>query len=436
MKYFISLLALVLISGCAFKQSEAKPDQGIAVQPLGGLPAGSILSYNAFVAPTKEGDVPASISGSTTLTKDSTSQQLRGDNALILPTDAPDSLTVEARVVDGATPGTLRAELRVGEKLVREIPSAAFVVDGGKNGSPVFIKFALTELKQFFATDTQSGLNLDLLSVDDRGKSSPFISFALSTPPSKTGTTSYLPVELFERTMKVTVPESVRQATTADGRAVNLVGIFEVKNNEAAPIEVTVPNQLSHTLDAVELLVQASTSECGHSVSKTPTAKRVPSELWLMPLQTTSSTTTRIAPGEVGHVGVYAATPGALTPVEDRLAPQTVVTRCMAHCQRGGEGDWADRGKWGWDCYYCGTSHDIGETCYGCMRSHREWCRWQDWRDWKDYASVLTGIQYSFNMTPAADKDSASAQYVAKFLGQSVPGRMRPLLSEPISIKR
>lgn len=439
MRHIVLFAAVVLFSGCAFKQPEAKQEAAV-VQQQSALPAKNQASYSAASADSREGEPPVIVTGSTTLNRDSTTNQLRGNFALVLPAFAPDILTIEARVMDASLPSSLRGELRSGDRIVREIPAAAFLIEGGRSGSPFSIKFALTEMKQYFAADSQVAMALHLLAVDDAGKPTPFLSLAITTPPSKTSTTPYLPVEAFEKKMKVSVPDSLRHATASDGRQVELVGIFEVRNSESAPIEVTVPQQLAHTLDAVELQTQVTSSECGYSVSRNPSSKRVASELWLLPLQTTANAngmTVRIAPGEVAHIGAFATVGAALTPGEDRMSPQVVPTRCMAHCQRGAEGDWNDQGKWGGECLACGgIPGNMGEVCYSCMRQHREWCAWQDWRAWKDYATVSVGTQYSFNMAPTADKDAASSKFLVKFVNQSVPGRPRQLLSESISIKR
>lgn len=432
----------ILASGCAFKQSEAKlPSTATSLQESPAALPQSTARFRFASAEKRTGGTPADISGTTSLIRDAASGLLKGEYALVLPAVAPDSLNIELNLADYALElATLRAEVRFGDKVIRELPAAAFSLSHTSKGKNA-VAFALNDLKTLFPVDAQLAVEVVVFGVDAKGRSNAAASFMLTTPPSKITISSYFPISAFEKKIKATIPDAVKHITLADGRPAEIGGLFEVSNGETSPTDLELPLQLSHALDAVELVTSVSPGECSYSISKTSTAKRMTSELWLVPLtQATvgaSSSTIRIAAGDVMHVGVYSIAAGGLVPGENRLAPQTVPTRCMAHCQRGAEGDWNDLGKWGPSCLDCGNSRDnMGSSCFSCMRQHREWCRWQDWRDWKDYTTVSSGIEYSFTLAPAAETEQASNHFIAKFINQTVPGRSRQLLIENVSIKR
>ena len=189
-------------------------------------------------------------------------------------------------------------------------------------------------------------------------------------------------------------------------------------------------------------------SDCSYSISKTASETQLKSEIRLLPLsadiqsavldsENSENVKARVGAEEVIQIGVYSTDFKNFEIPENRLLDQSVTTRCLAHCRRGGEGDWADGGKWGGECVSCGNSpSNMGESCYGCMRSRRNWCRWQDWSDWKEYTTVPTGVEYFLNLSAVAETGQPLNYFYVKFLNQMVPGRQKQILTETITIRR
>lgn len=448
------LLALALISACAPKNdSDKTPSEGTQVQsnstPTPVVPSvDSEASYRLRKKDTsgKTVDDDAKISVKL-LQKSST---LNSEHPLVLPAIIPDEIGMTVALKGFSTQSLagykITGSIAKDQGVIRQLPETAFsVVDYDAQGR-VQIHFSLQDLRRLLPDAEHGVLSVTVSLVDKRATNSTAtqIQLVLQSPPSKLSSTPFLPLVKYEQEKKITIADEFRRVYLADNSALELVGILELKNNDADGFNVTVPSKLVHEFNIVTSVKSVSASECGNSTSENVTRAKQDSILYLVPFaqnievvaaQTVQSAASSIYldHGDTVAIGVYSNHPGFLTVPKGDLTTRSVPVRCNAQCTSGGEGDWADSGKWGGSCLDCGrTPGNAGSSCFSCMREHSNWCRWQNWRTWTDSTSVPVGSSFSLEISP--EEKGSFSEYALSYGFQKGAARKLRILNQPVVI--
>lgn len=441
-KFIVFLGSLLTFMSCG---SEPEKTGNPVQSNAGPAEPQSYVSYRVVTLPN-QGQQNSGVQ--TVLIKSQT--QFSGTNPLIVSATVPNEVEVQSVVYEPALKKDSRyvtnGMVKKNGEVTRNIPDTDFTkieVNDGK----IKIDLVLKELKSLLLEQEHSSIEV-IISVFNRNavmrRSIVEIKFELQTPRSKLKSNFFLPPSRYEEQYQINIPQNYKVISLPNGERAELIGVLELKNEDAKAYNVLVPSVFNHEFKLVRISKTASISECSHNVSEAVTKTNLDSAIRILPLGQKMAQVLALPPAMTSYplvlekdetipLGFYSNRQGALTPPAGDLQSQSVPSRCMAHCYDGAEGDWADLGKWGSSCVECGrSSGNMGATCYQCMREHREWCRWQHWNSWKEYTNVLTGLAYQYELNP--ETQQGFSEFSLFFGFQSNQARTLRVLSTSVTI--
>lgn len=435
--FLTSFFIISLLSGCGKKDQENKrASSSQATTQTAPARSGNSISYRILetsgVQSQQNGsNAPVSIG----LIKN-------GDHfvaaaSVVVPSAIPNRLPLvvtlsDIPVADYVVEGTITK----GTNNVRTLAPTLFSM---RKDSAVQIRFLIDDLRSLLGDNAHETVSVSMRLAREDQRDSFQVVFNVQSPPSALLQTVFFPLSRFESERHAQVPARLRRIRLINGMSLDLIGVLELTNQEAEEVIASFPAELFHESSLINRITAVSASECSSQVSENVSRSKIEGTLHLLPLTVDPQDLTHVAVpvGSASYLGIYAERQDFYRLPPSTVANQTVPTRCMARCNRGAEGDWADLGKWGDDCLACGRSPgNTGTQCFGCMRAHREWCRWQDWSSWRDFMNVQTGSRFEIDVetNPQTSGQSGELHFVFRSQHPSIPSRAVRVISTHVSI--
>lgn len=444
------VLATAGLSACGSDdgRTDAKGVHQQSIAPTDTSHASRAADQAYYQLPAKSKDQPGP---SVQVPLEKTADGFAAAQSLVLPTIVPTDAVLGVAIgdddlkLDGAF--TVQGTILDGAgKPIRSVAESAFSVTQDQEGNAVRIELPIKDLRALMSDTSHTQASVSVLIHQDNSSDPKHITFKIETPPSEIGSKVYVPVSKYEQEKNTRVADTYRRLRFPNGDSLDLIGIIELVNSDTIQgYDVNVPFVFRHDLNLIRNQRTALPVECGYRLSDSVSASKQDSTMRLVVLRqnideiltaSASQGSYSIALGRQGmvKVGLYSTSPKALSVPAPIMFPQRVPSRCIGHCIEGGEGDWADGGKWGDDCVNCGRSAgNTGESCYRCMRGHSPWCRWQRWESWLDYTGVSVGSTFQLELVPTAA--SVASELSLSYRHQQVPPRKLRVFTETITIK-
>jgi len=439
---FLAATLVASIYGCAKgkNQQGAIISQGPSsvVQPKNTDKASNFISYRMSHTDNTARDAKPPIQVSIPLVK--TDAGYKTSAPLVVPAEIPNRLVVEAVFSDLILSDFLiEGALFKEGKTIRSLPSTMFNVRGSSSNQ---LRFAITDVRSLLSDEIHESISILLRFIARDEQENKFeISFDVQSPPSLLTQTFYFPVSRYENERQSKLSDDTRRIRLPTEEALDLVGVVEHKNQDDQAVFLGIPLELIHESSLLNRVKSVSSSECSSQTHEITSRMPIGSRLRMLPIQSIVASAgdvsfITVAGNSSALVGIYSERDDYFKLPPSTLSNQNVPIRCMARCNRGAEGDWADLGKWGGDCLACGrASGNTGESCYRCMNAHREWCRWQDWASWKDYSTLQTGSSFEIEIRPELNGNFSKLALSYKDQPLEIPPRIVKTLSGNITIK-
>ena len=443
-------MVTAMVAGCGPHGNKKKPSSNSIPAPAATFQ--NEVSYQAQLGGDgKEAPRVGPVAGKVTLMKKDANVGLEASSPLVLDSTVPDEILLQVTLQESEIPANttmqIQGQVLKSERVVQRLPEAAFV-SADIAGMGKKIAFFLKGLRSLVSDNESERVSvvLSVSSKDKNGEEIKRVFFDLRSPPSKVSSKLYVPASLYEQEKQITIPASSKSLYLPNGERQQLIGVIELRNLEDQGYEVRVPLVLRHDLHLVNELKSVSAWDCGHSTQQADTRAALDSSLKLLALghnvekiidsaRPNGEYTVFVRSQDVVQIGIYTSRPDGLVAPIDAVNYQQVPIRCVAHCTSGGEGDWADEGKWGGSCVACGRiPGNSGTPCYDCMRTRPGWCRWQHWNQWKDYTQVAVGSAFHLEIIP--EVDGVSSEFGLAYRPQQVVPRKFRVLSEKIFIDK